>query len=833
VIWTVIFGLLLSCICPWVNEGWSQSWELEILMVEAMRRRILRSLGVAIVALLPGWLSATTTSGATVRNVNTADGIVTLGAAPGANGAAWETDEVFQGFSGDVNWYLTWDDNNVYLGRIGGNNAEGSVIYIRAEYPGSVYDTRAFNYDNLQPETSRMGGINFAAYLKDSYHEYRTYNGAWSAATAGTLNPAFTTQGVFSHFEVTIPWSAITGGNGRPSNVRLALYQVAPNAGAPACTPVNHFVYGESPWGTGDSLNLVDGPRVGVNDGVPTSQRQPGGCGVGADTLTRWWGCYPVIGGVGSNGWIAALPNAGPDDSICQTATAYPLSANMPPATAVGTWSVASQPSGAAATFTAPNNPNAFAQNLSVMGTYFFVWDINYGGCPSQPDTIVITRIPNAAVALAMADTVMGCLRDTLTLRANGPGNGSGLWSLVAGTGTFATPNDTTTVVYGLSNGTNQFQYTISNGICPATSDLVTVYQPIPVPANGGPDLEVCEISQAVMAADDPVLVQGSAIGRWTEISGPTNVVFSNLLSNTSNVSNMVTGSYQLLWTVTNYNCPVETDTVLVTNYQGVFADAGGDQIHCLGDPVTLDGNDISALGAGTSSMWTQLSGPNVAVITNAQQYNTTVTNLIDGQYLFSWRVANGVCPPDSQNMYLTMVDLQNNGIFNTVVPDSAQSNGTIIVAQPVNGSNPYLYSSDGLNFGGSNVFDSLASGNYAFYIMDANGCSDSLSYFLPYIPPTPDTMVVVHTIKVPTGFSPNADSNNDTWEIPGIAFFPNAEIEVFNIWGGMVFRSAGAYTPWNGQRNGQDLPSANYYFVIDLKTEGQPLLKGSLTILR
>jgi hypothetical protein len=47
------------------------------------------------------------------------------------------------------------------------------------------------------------------------------------------------------------------------------------------------------------------------------------------------------------------------------------------------------------------------------------------------------------------------------------------------------------------------------------------------------------------------------------------------------------------------------------------------------------------------------------------------------------------------------------------------------------------------------------------------------------------------------------------------------------------VFRSIGTYRPWNGTRNGQDLPMANYYFIIDLKTSGKQPLKGSVTILR
>ena len=160
------------------------------------------------------------------------------------------------------------------------------MIYLRADYNGAIYATQGFNDDLLQPDLTPMGGINFAAYLKDSYHEYRTFNGAWSAATANTLNPQFSSQVNGHHMEVAIPWSAITAGNGLPSNLRLVLYQVVP-PGSLICP--QEFVYGESPWGTG---NTGDGPNVGVNDGVPVSPSQPGGCDVGDSTAWRWWGCY-------------------------------------------------------------------------------------------------------------------------------------------------------------------------------------------------------------------------------------------------------------------------------------------------------------------------------------------------------------------------------------------------------------------------------------------------------------------------------------------------------------------------------------------------------------
>jgi gliding motility-associated-like protein len=254
--------------------------------------------------------------------------------------------------------------------------------------------------------------------------------------------------------------------------------------------------------------------------------------------------------------------------------------------------------------------------------------------------------------------------------------------------------------------------------------------------------------------------------------------------------------------------------------------------VYCFPSDGELLGNNIFNQNSTAVGLWTQLSGPTQAGIQNPDTFFSFVNNLVAGSYAFSWLVSNGVCPPDSDVVRFDVYDIQPNGVIDSLRPDSGQSNGNIIVALPSGGISPYTYSIDGLNFQSNSSFDSLGAGIYEIIVMDNNGCVDSflieLDSILPTIPPPPRD-----TLKVPTGFSPNGDGTNDTWEIPGIEAFPNARIDVYNIWGGLVYSSAGVYIPWNGQRGGQDLPAANYYFILDLKAEGQPVLKGSITILR
>ncbi|MEM6376739.1 MAG: gliding motility-associated C-terminal domain-containing protein [Bacteroidota bacterium] len=80
--------------------------------------------------------------------------------------------------------------------------------------------------------------------------------------------------------------------------------------------------------------------------------------------------------------------------------------------------------------------------------------------------------------------------------------------------------------------------------------------------------------------------------------------------------------------------------------------------------------------------------------------------------------------------------------------------------------------------------------------------------------------------------FSPNEDGANDFWYIGDIDQFPNAEVNVFNRWGDMVYRAQPYSNNWDGRDNqGRKLPMATYYYVIKLNDNNRKPVTGSVTI--
>jgi gliding motility-associated-like protein len=79
--------------------------------------------------------------------------------------------------------------------------------------------------------------------------------------------------------------------------------------------------------------------------------------------------------------------------------------------------------------------------------------------------------------------------------------------------------------------------------------------------------------------------------------------------------------------------------------------------------------------------------------------------------------------------------------------------------------------------------------------------------------------------------FTPNGDGINDTWEIPGIYTYPQAEVSVYDRWGQRVYHSIGYRQPFDGA----GLPTATYYWYIrvnDVKGSSDPYT-GFVTIVR
>jgi PKD repeat protein len=93
------------------------------------------------------------------------------------------------------------------------------------------------------------------------------------------------------------------------------------------------------------------------------------------------------------------------------------------------------------------------------------------GVCPAASKDMMVT-ITQAITAMAGPDQNISASNTTLAANLS---SGTGAWTVASGTAAFANSSDPLTSVTGLANGVNKLVWTITNGVCTASSDTVMI----------------------------------------------------------------------------------------------------------------------------------------------------------------------------------------------------------------------------------------------------------------------------------------------------------------------------------------------------------------------
>ena len=315
--------------------------------------------------------------------------------------------------------------------------------------------------------------------------------------------------------------------------------------------------------------------------------------------------------------------DAGPDQAVC--AASATLAGNSP-AIGTGQWSVIN---GAGGSFVDDSN-QATLFNGVAGETYTLRWTIT-SSCGTTTDDVEITLDEAPTVADA-GSNLTAC--GPVNLGGNTPLVGTGVWAIITGTGgVLADPNDPNSVLQGTGGTTYTLQWTISNGSCVPSTDLVdiTFDNNTPTIADAGPNQNVCGTA-ATLAANIPVV----GTGQWTVLSGAGGS-FADDTDPASSFTGVAGTAYQLLWTISNGGtCTASSDDVVVVfDVPPTVADAGPDQQTC-GTTVTLAGN---APVTGTGS-WSTVSGAGGSFADNTDPLSG-FSGMQGTTYMLRWTISN------------------------------------------------------------------------------------------------------------------------------------------------------------------------------------------------
>ena len=169
----------------------------------------------------------------------------------------------------------------------------------------------------------------------------------------------------------------------------------------------------------------------------------------------------------------------------------------------------------------------------------------------------------------------------------------------------------------------------------------------------------------------------------WTRVSGPTTFTLGTANAATSTLTNLVQGTYVFRLTVTDNSGATATDNVTVTvnaaANQPPAANAGNNITLTLPtNSTTLVGSGTDADGTITGYAWTRISGPATYTFGTANAATTTLSNLVQGTYVFRLTVTDNNGATGTDDVTVTVNAAANQ-------PPTANAGNNIVITLPTN----------------------------------------------------------------------------------------------------------------------------------------------------
>ena len=349
-----------------------------------------------------------------------------------------------------------------------------------------------------------------------------------------------------------------------------------------------------------------------------------------------------------------------------------------------------------------------------------------------------------------------------------------------------------------------------------------------------------------------------------TQVYGPTQVC-DNAVTGLIYSTDSVAGAFDNVWTITN-----GTITTTSTSTDSITVDLPLSPSTITVTPRTASGHTCTS----AKNTVTQLAGyPGNEILTISED-TVCVNNTIDFKiatpsanlgYVWTLPAGASVVNYNSDKTSATILFAETGPKTVSVQPSHTCTTGSIapltstveIIAQPIafagadvvsdkfdnilldgtGSSEGNLYSYEWTTTSTSSIdqpysLTTTVSPKYKFteYVLTVSttntaSCEskDLVTVTIPFILP-----------EIPNIFSPNNDLIHDVLVIKNIEYTPSAVIYIYNQWGELIYKSEPGYpTPWDGKRNGIDVPISAYYYVFEVNESDAEPFSGHITIVR
>ena len=182
----------------------------------------------------------------------------------------------------------------------------------------------------------------------------------------------------------------------------------------------------------------------------------------------------------------------------------------------------------------------------------------------------------------------------------------------------------------------------------------------LPTVSAGSDQNVVNSVSSVILNAEGSDVEGPIASYEWVQISGPIGLVLTGSNTSQLTITNLVLGSFTFAVTATDVFGDTATDNVNVNITEFVnqppIANAGMDQsINLPLTTATLLAVATDSDGTIASYVWSQVSGPNVIILSGLNSASETASGLIEGVYVFEVTVVDNLGASATDQVQVTI----------------------------------------------------------------------------------------------------------------------------------------------------------------------------------
>ena len=144
------------------------------------------------------------------------------------------------------------------------------------------------------------------------------------------------------------------------------------------------------------------------------------------------------------------------------------------------------------------------------------------------------------------------------------------------------------------------------------------------------------------------------------------------------------------------------------------------------------------------------------------------------------------------------------------------------ITAMAEGGFGGYEFFFNGQSYGDVGIYTTTDSGTVEIRVVDDNGCEAVAA--IPF--------EFTGMLEIPNFFSPNGDNENDFWAPGNRDFFPNIEVIIYDRYGRVV-AELDQVSKWDGTYEGKELPTGDYWYVVNQNDDRDIRYVGHFTLYR